>query len=148
MPPEFVLRDRTPEDTSFLYASYLKSFHRGHPVKFIPNSLYFQPQTELLDFLLDSAHVLLACFPEAPEEIVGWVLYQHLPEALVVHYVYVKAMHRGNRIGKLMLDSILNGKSLVIATHASDEYVKLKHKLPQRLVYDPHLLQTLRKLAS
>ena len=145
---EVVLRAMVETDRNYVCSSYLKDYHLYHPQRFIPNGLYFEPQAATLAFLLNEASVTVACHPDAPDELLGFAIYQYLPEALALHYIYVRTAQRRKRVGRALLDSILSGKSMIIATHASDDYKNLRHKAGVRVVYDPNLLQALRRLAS
>lgn len=143
----FILRNFTKEDENLIYNSYLKSYHSYYPQKFIPDTLYFNPQTEVLDFLLDTATCVVACFPEDPSEIIAWCIYQEISEALALHYIYVKGQHRNRYVATDMIAQIRNNHNLVIASHVSDDYSKLKHKIHNcKVLYDPYLIGKLQDI--
>lgn len=146
VPIEFVTRAMVPEDEALICNSYLLGCHSSWPLKLVPGSLYFKPQGHILRFLLQSAQTTVACFPEDPGEILGYAIHQSLPEALVLHYIYVKRSRAGT--GGRLLKSILDGKQLVIATHVCENFTKLRAKLaPRRMVYDPYLIRRLMELS-
>lgn len=135
-----VLRDRVPEDTAYLYSSYLRNVHRAHPLRHVPNSLYYRGQTKRMDRLLEEASFVIACFPEEPGEIVGYVIHQPVADTTAIHYLYVRACYRRQGIGKLLLDSAAGDSKLLIATHVCDGFATLRHKFhPRRIVYDPYV---------
>jgi hypothetical protein len=141
-PIEFVSREVTEGDHNFIYSSYLKSFRRGHPMVWVPHALYFKPQASILARLLRQADVRVACFPEDPTEILGYIVYQHVPDALVLHYVYTKLHGRG--VGLKLLRSVAGDEKLIIATHMCDDYGVLREKVsPMTVRYDPYLLSRL-----
>ena len=135
-PIEFVTRGLIDEDRAFIFNSYLKGYRENHPLHWAPHALYFGPQAKVLEFLLQSAQTAVACFPEDPGEILGYAIYQHVPAALILHYVY--ARRRGVGIGGGLVRSIAEDKRLLIATHACDDYRTLRHKAaPMRVTFDP-----------
>lgn len=145
----FILRNLTKEDENFIYNSYLKSFHSYYPMKFVPDILYFKPQSECLDFLLDTATCLVACFPEDPDEIIGYCIYQNVTEALVLHYIYIKRQHRDKGMAADIIRQIIGDNTMIIASHICDDYSKLKHTIPNcKVIYDPFLIDKLRDLEA
>lgn len=137
----FILRSMTENDKSFIYNSFLKSYHDHYPAKFVPDILYYKPQSDIIDYLLTTSTCLIACFPEDPSEIAGYLLYQEVSDALVLHYIYVKNLHRWKYMATDMINQIIDKKSLIIATHMCDGFAKLKYKIKSaRIVYDPYFI--------
>lgn len=143
----FILRTSTIEDQNYIYQSYLKSYHLQYPMKMIPNILYFKPQSNILDFLFETAHVMVACYPEAPDQIIGWLIYQKASDALVIHYIYIRGQNRNQGIALDMISQVIENNKLIIATHISDKYYQLKNKVPGcKMVYDPFLITKLKDI--
>ena len=67
----------------------------------------------LRERLVDGERVAVALVDGA---IVGWVCYTPLPSAPVVHYVYVRASHRGRRVSHALLEhaGALPGRALPV----------------------------------
>jgi hypothetical protein len=140
----FILRDNVPEDTSFIYNSYLKSYHLQYPIYYIPNILYFKSQSKILDTLLETQQVLIACYPEDPSEIIGYIIYDNKPDVFVLHYIYIKGMYHHKGIASNILSQILNDHKLIITTHIHDDFSLLKKKIPNcKMIYNPFQLESL-----
>ena len=136
---EFVTRGLVDSDRSFIYNSYLKGYRQNYPMSWVPHALYFVPQAEILGFLLKTATTVVACFPEAPEEILGYAIYGYRPDTLVLHYIYSRRSRQG--IGRGLLNGIAGNMKLLVATHMCDSYRALRHKAaPMRVAYDPYFI--------
>lgn len=136
---DYILRDRVDNDNKFIYNSFLRSNHDQYPNKFIPDSIYFPPQSKIIENLIASSTVLVACFPEEPDEIIGYMIYDHHPEHLVIHYIYVKLTFRNTSVATSIVNQIIDNKKLIIATHICDNFNKLKHKINgSKIVYNPY----------
>ncbi len=139
-----MLRVATEADKAYVCASHLKHYHRGHPSKYVPDRVYFRGQGHVLDYLWAHATVTLACFPEAPEEILGYIVVEPVGEALALHYIYVRHSCRLRHVGRQLLDGVAGDHKLLIATHVTDEFNSLRHHAgARRVVYDPYLLPAL-----
>jgi GNAT superfamily N-acetyltransferase len=137
-----VLREATEDDRPYIASTYLKHFRTQHPQKFIPTKLYFRGQEPIKDYLLARARCVLAVFPEAPDEIVGFLLYEDVMEGFVLHYCYTRDQFRRRGIGRTLLDAVAGVNQLLLTTHATDHFVGLQWKAGRgrRIVYDPYLL--------
>jgi hypothetical protein len=139
-----VTRERVPGDDGFIYNSYLRSYHERSTMKHAPHRLYFKPQANVLTFLLREGRALVACYPEDPNEILGYILFQHTHEALVLHYVYGKLHGMGIRSG--LIRAAAGAHQLAVLTHMCDGYQRLRKKMAGMgigVVYDPFLLHRL-----
>ena len=141
---EFITRAMVDGDRHFIFNSYLKSLRKGYPLNLVPHFLYFGPQGRILDFLLRSAEVTVACFPEEPTEILGYAIHQRVPEAVAVHYLYSRRSRSG--IARGLYTGIVGAAKLVIATHVTNDFMKLRGKSHCRVVYDPYLVGKLMAL--
>lgn len=143
----FILRETTSNDTNFIFNSFLRSFHAAYPNKYVPDALFYKPQSRIITYLLDTADCLIACYPEAPEQIIGWILSQPRSEATVIHYLYIKNQYRKQGIAKDILSQVLNGNSLVIASHLCDDFGIMRKKVPgAKVIYDPFLINKLMEI--
>lgn len=137
----FILREYTEDDKSFIYSSFLQSYHQHSFLKFVPNSLYFTEQAKVIDYLLSSSKVLIYCYPEDPESIVGYVMYEYSGDTTVIHWIYVKNLMRHKYVGTDIVEHIATDNKLIIATHITDDFNLLKHKIKNKsIVYDPFFL--------
>ena len=138
---QYILRDAASEDLNFIFNSYLKSYHDNAPVKFVAPTLYYKHQSKELEFLIRHAKCAIACFPEDGSEIISWVLYEYFADNLILHYVYTKQPSRRLGIAKDIITTLLGPRKLIIATHAPDEFTRLRKKLPVKTIYDPYFIQ-------
>lgn len=136
-----IVRAAIAGDRSYIAQSYLSNHRRTHPVKFIPGRIYFRGQAKVLDWLMAHAAASVACFAEAPDEILGYCLYQPTPAALIIHYIYVRECYRKRGIGRLLMSSMPTESAMIVCSHVPDDFVRLRRKLaPHRIVYDPYTL--------
>jgi len=143
---QFILRNLTEPDEKFIYNSFLQTLKESYPFIYIPKSLYYNSQSEIIKFLLESQQVLIACYPEDPEEIIGYVIYNYLSDTFILHYIYIKKMYRNKDYASNIINQIINNYKTIIVTNICDHYNTLKYKLPAKTVYDPYLIGRLRKL--
>lgn len=151
---QFILRENTQEDNNYIYSSFLASYRDFEnntalqwAIRHCPSKIYVKGQTEIIDWLLENAECLVAVYPEAPDEIIGYIIYQKIADALVVHWQYVRYMRRHQKIATEMLTSIqpsllTNPQEPIIITHHSKSFMALKKKA--NLIFDPYLITNLR----
>lgn len=134
---ELAIETRPAEkpDLAFIFSSWLKSFRESEFAKGIPTSLYYREHHRLIERLLERAQVLVACNPESPSQIYGWICFER-SRARVIHYVYVKQPFRELGIAKRLLEAALAGEEGFFYTHLGITDGKLK----ERAVYSPYLL--------
>lgn len=143
----FILRQYTDDDESFIYSSFLQSLHSHYPWKFVPKTLYFKPQAKVIEFLLRTSKLLVACFPEDPSEIIGWILFQPVSAAMAIHYIYVKGQWRTKRVASDIIKQVKEDNTLLITSHVCDDFGKLKYKVPNcKIIYDPFLIEKLKEI--
>jgi hypothetical protein len=101
-------RMETKDDLKFVLKSWLRDY--SHPRNPWAGSIERERHMRALkDTIMalfddDNVRVTMACNPEDPDQIFGFVCYQvgHMvngQEVPVLHYVYVKALLRNNSIG-------------------------------------------------
>lgn len=137
----FVLREATAADHNYILSSFLTSYYQFSPCKFAAGALYYQQQGEIIKFLLGSCQVQVACFPEDPTEIAGYIMYQYIDNNLIIHYVYVREPYRKQKLAQDMIMSLINDVDLIVATHYPYNFVSLKHMIPNKsITYDPFFI--------
>lgn len=95
------IRPSTKEDVSFVMDSWLRSFRKSPYSGVVPRNLYVQVYSECIRQLLArGARLMVACNPEAPEQILGFICYE---SPGVLHYVYVKELYRDSGIAKSLV---------------------------------------------
>lgn len=81
---------------AFVVRSWLSSFRKSDWAGPIPNNEYERIYLDTINQLLArGARVVVACNPDNPNHILGWMCYEFTRDGKpVVHYVYVKSMWR------------------------------------------------------
>ncbi len=146
----YILREATQEDENFIFNSFLQSYRKYSSMRYVPHNLYFKPQSDIISYLLDTANILIACFPEEPDQIMGYVIYEHVNNQLVLHYEYIKNIFRSERLDEALLTAINPKKELMIITHLLGklemEDNTITYKQPYNVAYDPFFITNKRLL--
>jgi ribosomal protein S18 acetylase RimI-like enzyme len=131
------IRSYLPEDTNFLYNSWLKSFRES--INCIENEIFFKNHTKLLDKILKVSEVFIACNPEDEDQIFGYVVRQKLGEISIIHYIYVKHTYRRLGFGNMMMDLFKAGQDI---PHVTTHHTRMMDVVGEKwnLVFDPYLL--------
>lgn len=134
-----VLRECTDDDLNYVKSSYLLHFRDSFPTKYIPKRLYMSEQSRILNAILERSNVLIACFPESPDEIAGWVISENRDGSFVLHYLYVRVAYRGMGVERQLLNAAAADAKMIVYSHMNDEYKSMrKAAQPRCLVYDPY----------
>lgn len=89
------LRRATADDLRFVHSSWHTNFWKVWGHKHMQREHYNAGMDRRIDLLLHHGLVMVAFFPEVPDEVLGWSCI--VDETL--HYVYVKATYRRAGIG-------------------------------------------------
>ena len=134
------IREATPEDLSFIFSSWLKSFRSGLICKHVDNTIYFSEHHKVIERLLKRSTTVMACDPNDPATIYGYLCFDRVEGILVVHYAYVKQTFRGMGVLRQLLKSIeghdWNGAGLFSHSTLISSRLSLKYNL----VYHPYIL--------
>lgn len=125
-------------DLPFIYSSWLKSFKKSSSfAKRIRDSIYYKAHHEFITALLKSSKAAIAHVPGDEDVILGYVIYQNSPRA-IVHYVFIKEEWRMLGIAKALL-SACEMRDFIFThwTYPMDEIIE-NHT---HLVYDPYAIQ-------
>mgnify|MGYP002135715089 CR=1 FL=1 len=141
------LREATESDHSFVYNSWLKSFRQGSPwARLVPPQIFYANHKQVIALILKAAKVLIACNPEDPEQIYGYVVYTP-HRGTVIHYVYVKQPYRQLGFAKKLIAEAKQEQHINIlpltATHIT---VIWEQHLRDRfnMIYNPYILEAVR----
>lgn len=89
------LRTATDADLRFVHSSFHTAHWKNHARKHTLKEVYDAGMDKRIDRLVFRSKVLVAFFPEVPDEVLGW----SCVEGDALHYVYVKAVYRRRGIG-------------------------------------------------
>lgn len=117
----YLIRKAIPEDIPFITNSWLKSYRQSGDVKMIPNNQYFHYQHKMVEHLVPKSIVLVAADKDDMGIIKGWICAEVIPNALLLHFVYVKNDYRRMGIGSALLRFIEEYEQppVVITTHST-----------------------------
>lgn len=106
------IRQATESDLRFVHSSWHTSHWKTWAHKHVERSVYNEGQDRRIDRIIKrGATVLVAYFPEVPDEVLGWACVT----GDTLYYAYVKGMYRGRGIGRGLLP-----EGLRWYTHATD----------------------------
>jgi Acetyltransferase (GNAT) family len=138
---QFLTRHRTENDSNLIYSSWLQSLYQKDPYKFIPQSIYFKHQAILIKQLLDRSQVLILCFPEDPDEVVGYAVYEIKNDIPIIHYLYVKLPYRKRKLMTGLLQEILQQRQLLFYTTFIPAMISIRKSITGvKMVFDPFLV--------
>lgn len=131
-------RPATAQDINFIFNSWLKSYRNSDFAKKIPNDVYFSEHKEKITAILTNSTVLVACNPDTPSQIFGYLVMSQEP-VTVLHYVYVKYPYRKLGIARRMVEDLNPqvGKKLTLCSHANYYWPEISAKF--KLVYNPYI---------
>jgi hypothetical protein len=132
-------RQAATEDTSFIFASWLKNARKQGDRAFMTNKVYFDREKIRISALLSKSVVVIFCNPEDPAHIYGFACYKVLSDLLIIHYVYVKKSYRKLGIASGFFRSLFPRfqKDQTAITHVNEVVAPLRERY--RLLFDPCL---------
>lgn len=113
------LRPMEPDDIPFVASSWIRSYsERGRTAQGMEYAAQMDGHGPIVDEILRRAttRATIACYPQQPKLILGWVVTEGTSRAAIVHYVYVKQNYRRNGFAKKLLEC-MRGLKLVLHTH-------------------------------
>lgn len=144
MDKPFVIRSAKPEDISFIYSSWLKSYKHGSSIgKSVRTSIFFNNYREIVDVLLERSNILVACLPDSPDVILGYIVYESIESMHILHYAFVKESFRYLNICNFLVAEakLPDGTNY---THHTFFLDKLNSKHLNQFVFNPfHLYERL-----
>lgn len=121
---EFVVREVLEADKPLIISSWLTSYYNSDHAQglmrdkrlrmyaklidsqaTIPN-IYYGLHRLLVNQLLRTNQVLVACWEDDPNVVVGWICFGRVAETTFLHYVYVKPAFQQGGIAKLLMKQL------------------------------------------
>lgn len=134
------LRSVREEDVPFIFSSWLRSYHQTRNAKTIDNRSYYAGQHRIIEAILDrpGTEIMVATDKEDETQILGYVVFEHRLEFVMIHWLYVKLPFRNFGIGKQLLAQVprLKGRKTVV-THLPK--LEKKVHMDSSLEYNPYL---------
>jgi hypothetical protein len=134
-----LIRDADPSDVSFIFNSWLKSYRNGHLCRGVDNTIYYAEHHKLIERILKTATVKIACDPKDIATIYGYICYEKIDGIFVAHFAYTKNTFRSLGVLTQLIKEIdhdFAGAGLF--THRNDrtEFLAAKY----HLIYHPYIL--------
>jgi GNAT superfamily N-acetyltransferase len=101
--------------------------------------IFFTEFQKVIDLLLNSCAILIACSPEEEDAIIGYLIFQ--PDAEVIHYAWVRPACRRLGIAKELVYEAFgrNLKSVGFSLNTNDAK-KINKLYPDKLIHNPFIL--------
>ena len=100
MDPGLKIRPSEQSDYSFLIAAWLNNYRReSYFAARITDKVFFHHHHDIVERLLARSRVLVACVPDDPNEIIGYIVW----EPGILHWTYVKKAFRKLGVGAALL---------------------------------------------
>lgn len=95
------IRPGKPEDSSFIFSTWLKGQYFGNDwFESVDQKVYFAYYSKYVEAILAKSNVSIACLTDDPDVILGYAVYT-LPETL--HWVFVKGAWRAKGIARRLV---------------------------------------------
>lgn len=129
------IRPARPEDIPFIYSSWLKSYKHGSNFgKSTRSTIFFENYREIIDEILISANIVVACLPEDANVILGYLVH----DGSVFHYCFIKQTFRRMGLAS-MLKSAVCATDPVVYTHETNILKEIDTN-KRNMEYNPFLL--------
>ncbi len=126
------IRDSTPADTNFIYASWLRGLYHGDSwLSLMKKDVFMASYQRVITNLLESpaVHVKVACLKDDPEVILGYAVLSNA--APVLHFVFCKSAWRNIGIARMLVP-----KDITVVTNLTKSGLGIMRKHPS-VTYNP-----------
>lgn len=126
------IRDFLPDDTNFIFATFLRGLYYGESwFTLINKNVFMERYHKVAEYLLKkpSITIKIACLKEDQNAILGYAIYENN----VLHWVFVKKAWRSIGIAKDLVPSTIK-----IVTHLTKSGVSILSK--KNLEFNPFLI--------
>lgn len=105
----YTIRPFTETDRSFIFSTWLLGLYHGNDwFGEIDKDVYFKQYQQVIDALLKKSEVRVACLPDEPDVVLGYVAYT----GNTLHWVFVKKAWR-----KLGIATALVPENVQVVSH-------------------------------
>lgn len=135
------VRPATEADINFIFSSWLKSYRDSFFAATISTTVYYAEHHKVVERLLKSCEVYVACSDADTSELYGFVCGERVDGILVIHYAYVKHHFRWLGIGRKLFEQFNHdGTSAGLYTHLTKSSRPLASKFG--FVHSPYIALT------
>lgn len=133
------LKTRPPKatDLNFIFASFSNSMKRESELgRSCRSSIFFPDFQKVIDRILATSQVLIACSPEEENAIMGYLIYER-PET--VHFAFVRPSCRMKNVARDMIEEVMPGSKNIIFSLITNDAKKISKKYPE-FTHNPLIL--------
>ncbi len=137
-----VIRPALPEHLGFVVKPWLQELRRSSTTRYLTDRVFFQEHGHVVNNLLATCRVDLACDPDDESHFYGFVAYAQGEHECVVHWLYVKSAFRQLGIGRALYEHATHG-ARAIASHVNDFVMGPLRSTWEKygLTYNPYVLR-------
>lgn len=135
------IRPALEADVPFIFSTWLRSYRDSIFAANISTTVYYAEHHKVVEKLLKSSEVYIACADDDISELYGFICGQKIDGILVIHYCYVKHSFRRLGIGMQLLNMFdYDPSKASIYTHMTKVGRTLGHKYS--FIHSPYLALT------
>ncbi len=130
---------RSSEDKAFVYSTWLRNYkHSSYFAKRIRPVVFFAGHHALLDHLFNKPEIMcaIACSPEDPGQIFGYLAYQLRPKP-ILHFIFVKDDFRKMGVARTLIKSTGIDVASATFTHWTYPVDDIIRRFPE-MIYSPY----------
>lgn len=141
----FNVREATADDFALIVDAWLTSCRNLEPWRWVDGKTYFDRHRVLVNTLIQHDKGLVACDPDEPSVVYGFVVYELTERIAVIDYVYVKKDFRGFGIAKELIKRAIDGRpdvrhvQLPVRRPGEDRTAALTRLTCSSNTFDPYL---------
>lgn len=137
-------RGLRPGDIAYITSTWMNSFRSNNKfASSILHRIYSSEHNSIINKILNSARVLIACDPEDEDHIFGYVVYSSIQsiDLDIFHYVYIKAPFQKKGIARALIETAKeSSKAVYTQKNEKASWIadKLLHNY-ENVNYNPYL---------
>lgn len=134
-----LIRKAIDVDVPFIFNSWLRSYKESYFAKGIAGSIYYTEHHKLIEQLLKSCTVYIACDNSDSSSIFGYICAEEIDGIFVTHFIYVKETYRKLGVATMLVKhfGVTPGEKASIYTHKT----KIGHSIAEKkhFIYSPYV---------
>lgn len=133
------LRPLTNNDLPMILSAWLRgAYHLCPAFRDMPKSLFYGIHEPNVKRIISLSDTLIACDPEDPSHILGFITFRDYKHFTVVHWLYVKQQFRGFKLARHLLSQTKAHERFTFTSHETIESQKFFNKLKIKNFHVPH----------
>jgi GNAT superfamily N-acetyltransferase len=137
-----LIRKAIEPDVAFIFNSWLRSYRDSYFAKGIAATVYFTEHHKVIEQLLKTCTVYIACDSTDTSNIFGYICAEEIDGIFVIHYTYVKETYRKLGVSKMLVKyfGVELGEKASIYTHKTKIGNAIAEK--KHCIYSPYVAFT------